>query len=357
MPPNQPVPKVQYHLPILPPIQPELEAYSQEIAALQTRFSGTTNFLNPNQYMPKTVRAKLPLLRVPRLLFGLHQWPQLRQMDQLVDLHQLYNPDPYPYPILRRLTKPVVYVLSGGASEPPPNINYFAHMGAVVVYDEASADVLKSCGLSNVFVARTGIDTQKFTHSPLPVPTETAPNFRLLMASAPWTEAQFATKGIDALLAAACDLPHLYLTFLWRGVLAREMSARVAAARLQDRVTVIDELVDVNQILSTVHATVVLATHADIVKAYPHSLLDSLAAGKPMLLSSALAMADYVAQREVGVVVDAVEGTQVVAAIKELMERYRGLADRAVRVGRDDFSQGAMIDSYAAIYAQVLGNG
>lgn len=354
MSPKQTQPTVQFHLPILPPIEPELEAYSQEIAALRSQFRGTVNFLNPNQHLPARVRKTLPLLRIPRLLFGFQQWPQLRQMDRAVDLHHFYNPDPFPYPILRRLSKPVVYVLSGGARTCPKHLDYFAQLSALVVYDEASASILRTCGLSNVFVARTGIDTQKFSHTPLAAPADEHSEIRLLMASAPWSAEQFDSKGIDALLTAARNMPNLHLTFLWRSVLYDEMMARVAASGLQDRVRVIDQLVDVNEILANVHATVVLAKDANIVKAYPHSLLDSLAAGKPVIISSALAMANYVAQRQVGAVVDQVEPAQVVAAIRTLIAHYETLAEQAVRFGQIDFSQATMIDSYAEIYAQIL---
>jgi len=354
---------IHYHLPILPPAQPEVEAYSQEIAALQTRFGGVQsfsnpNFLNPNQHLPQALRRRLPLLRVPRLLFGYHQPRRLRQIDQAVDLHQFYNPDPFPYPILRTLQKPVVYVLSGGAGTVRPNVDFFNAMSAVAVYDQRSVDQLQEWGITNAVYVKSGIDTKKFTHAPLAAPADTNseadPTVHLLMASAPWSDKQFASKGIDALLAAARELPDLHLTFLWRGVLYSEMIQRVVAFGLQDRVCVINELVNVNEILATVHASVVLATHSNIVKAYPHSLLDSLAAGKPVLVSSALALADYVAERDVGVVIDTVNVDAVVAGVRELVDRYAALADNAVTFGQQDFSQEAMIDSYEEVYARLL---
>ena len=110
-----------------------------------------------------------------------------------------------------------------------------------------------------------------------------------MVASAPWTVAQFASKGVDVLLDTAVANPNLRLTFLWRGVLFAEMMQKVTAMNLADRVTVINEQVDVNQMLATVHGTINLAAHSEIIKAYPHSLLDSLAAGKPVLVDKPLA--------------------------------------------------------------------
>ena len=45
-----------------------------------------------------------------------------------------------------------------------------------------------------------------------------------------------STKGIDALLNAAAQMPNLRLTFLWRGVLFDEMIRRVRHFRLENRV-------------------------------------------------------------------------------------------------------------------------
>jgi len=50
----------------------------------------------------------------------------------------------------------------------------------------------------------------------------------------------------------------------------------------------------VNKTLVSVHAAITLADREGIIKVYPHSLLDALAAGKPVLVSRAIPMADYV---------------------------------------------------------------
>jgi glycosyltransferase involved in cell wall biosynthesis len=333
--------KIGYYLTILPPKMPEAEALTQEITTLRNWFGGELIYLNPNQNSP---------VYLPRLLFGFHKLKELRAKETNLDLHHLYNPDPFPFPILRRLRRPVIYTISSGVGTKRPSLNFFKSLAAVAVADERSLKRLKSWGLDNVGLVRPGIDTSRFTCSPLSLKSE----LKLLVGSAPWTLAQFQTKGVDALLAAARQNSHLHLIFLWRGMLAGEMMKRLRQSGLEDRVTVLDQLVDVNQILADVHAGICLAARPGIVKSYPHSLLESLAAGKPVLVSRAIPMADYVESTGCGRVVERVEPADILQAIEGLVCDYESLQKSAQQVGPREFSQQRMIDSYRTLYDQVL---
>lgn len=331
---------ILYHLPILPPQMPAGEALSQEIQALREYNGGALVYVNPNAH---------GRLYTPRLLFGLAMLKTLRAREPGLDLHHFYNPDPFPFPYLLRLKRPVIYTIASGIGAQRLPAWYFNRLAAVTVYDERSRQRLARAGVRNVHLIRPGIDTTHFTCTPLPLERE----LRLLVASAPWTRAQFRSKGIDALLEAARQEPRLRLTFLWRGVLADEMQRRVAALGLGERVTVSDALVDVNAVLAGVHATVALATTPGIVKAYPHSLLDSLAAGKPVLVSQAIPMADYVAQTGCGQVVDKVTAVSILEAVAALREDYPAASGVAADVGKRDFSQTRLIDGYHDLYDKI----
>jgi len=334
--------RILYHVATLPPRMPRAEAISQEIAALQRCFGGDVVYVNPNSQSP---------VYVPRLLFGFHKLRGLRGREAGVDLHHFYNPDPYPFLYLRALQRPVVFSVTCGVRERHPRVGFLSWMAAVVASDERSLHRLRSWGLQNVFLARPGIDIGRFAHAPVPLRGEV----RLMVGSAPWTKRQFTTKGVEALLLAARQAPELRLVFLWRGVLADEIARRVRQMGLESQVTVLNELVDVNQVLAGVHASITLATVSDIVKSYPHSLLDSLAAGKPVLVSRAIPMADYVERTGCGVVVETVSPAGVLAAADVLAHRYDDLERTARKVGRVDFSQERMIDSFRQVYEQVLG--
>jgi glycosyltransferase involved in cell wall biosynthesis len=333
---------VLYHLATLPPQMPRAEAISQEITALRAHFGGGVVHVNPNQHFP---------LYVPRLLFGLHQLRAFRRRETDLDLHHFYNPDPFPFPYLRLLRRPVIYSITCGVGDQRPNVAFFSALAGVAVSSERGRERLKAWGLENVFLVRPGIDVGRFTCSPLPLRSE----IRLMVGSAPWTRGQFRSKGVEALLSAARQAPHLRLVFLWRGVLTEEMTRRVRLMGLEKQVVVLNEQVDVNAVLASVHASVTLAAAPGIVKSYPHSLLDSLAAGKPVLVSRAIPMADYVEKMGCGVVVESVSSTDVLAALETLSEKYETLQKSAQEAGQRDFAQEHLIVSFRRMYERVLG--
>jgi len=320
---------------------PAAEALSQEIEALRRVYTGDLLYLNPNRQA---------IGRIPRIFFGFQRLREIRRREAQIDLHHFYNPDPFPFPILRFLRRPIVYTISSGLAADQPISSFFEHISWVTVPDERSLAYLRAAGIVRASVVRAGVDTGRFTHAPQPDGDE----IRLLMASAPWTAAQFGSKGVDALLAAASREPRLHLIFLWRGVLTEAMMAHIERMGLQRQVTVLDRLVDVNQILAGVHAAVALADGPGIVKSYPHSLLDSLAAGKPVLVSRAISMADYVSSTGCGEVVADVTPEAILEAVDRLLNDYAQLVEVAQTVGKRDFTQEAMVDGYGRIYRSLV---
>jgi glycosyltransferase involved in cell wall biosynthesis len=334
---------IVYILPTLSPNSSKAEAIAQEIALLRQNFGGEVIHINPNALLPR------PL--IPRLGFGWHSLPKLYRMAQEADLFHFFNPDPFPYPFLLALPKPVVYTITAGVNA-RPNLAFFRRMARVTVPDERTLAQLQRWGLHNVAWQRPGIATQHFTHNPLPL--SNGEPLRLLVASAPWTLAQFSSKGFDALLATAQRLPDLHLTLLWRGLLIREIERRIDALGLGERVTVINETVDVNQVLARVHAAAIFATTPGIIKSYPHSLLDALAAGKPILLNKTIPMADYVNDKQCGVVAEGVTPDVIMTALAQLRTHYSRYAQNAAAVGRRDFTEEAALEAATAIYTSAI---
>jgi glycosyltransferase involved in cell wall biosynthesis len=335
---------IAFLLPTPPPVRPQAEAYAQEIAILCARFDGETLCINPNPLIPEGIG-----LQIPRPFFGFHQPLALRQLGARNRIFHCYSPTLYPYPVLATLSRPVVYSLTGGYTAERDDPAFFNGLAAVTVPDPESRERLLASGLENVHVVQSGIDADRFDVHAL----EIGDHVHLLMASAPWTLAQFADKGIDAMLAAVAAEPRLRVTFLWRGVLTETMRERVRRADVADRVAVIDEMVDVGEALAGVHAGVNLATDGGIVKAYPHSLLEALAAGKPVIVSRQIPMATYVGSRGVGVVVDEITSSAILDAVARLESEYDQLSESARKNRCGDFTIEGMVDSYRKVYASI----
>ncbi len=300
-----------YHLTMPASPMADCEAVAQDVRLLQRIAPGKQVHLYP---------VRKPGTRIPRALWGLHQLPTLWRAERLADFHHIFNPDPFPFPSLRLLKRPVIYTVVGSVCDTHQRmaLQLSRFVKAIIVFSEADRARLESWGIAQTRCIHPAIDAGKFSYTP---PPEHAP-FTLLAGSAPWTREQFKTKGVDTLLEAVQRRRDLRIIFLWRGILLEEMMRRVNSLGVADRVHVLNERVDVNRILALANASIVLAARSDLVKAYPHSLLESLAAGKPVLVSRTVPMASWVEQMGLGVVIHQMNVADLLAGLDELQARY-----------------------------------
>jgi len=334
---------VLYHLTVPSSPLARCDAVVQEVRALRAHFGGDIVHLYP---------GRAPGTRFPRRWWGLHRLLYLLRIDQQVHCHHIYNPDPYPFAVLSWLRRPIIYTAAAGAQRAAPAMvrALARRCHTLVVATEDERTLLATWDVANVAVVRPGIELARFSYTPLP--SGTSPT--LLMASAPWTLAQFESKGVTTLLSLAQEMPDLHLVFLWRGVLVDEMRRRVRAAGLDSRVEVLDYQVDVNAILARVHATVVLAEGDAIIKAYPHSLLESLATGRPVLVSAGIPMAQDVTRAETGVVVESLAIAHLRVAVEQLLTDYSRYQKRVLAAQVGNWSTARVIADYEQIYSAVV---
>ncbi len=335
--------RVAFHLTIPPPARPGLDAVVQEAQWLARRFDGGLHYLYPFRRFSRLV---------PKALCGLRQRRLLESLDGEVDVHHLFSGDLIDYPALRRLEKPVVYALTTGLG--PDRLPRWRSLpgwiARLVTAGEETRDVLTRRGLRRVEHMAPAIDVERFSHAPLPFGRELV----LLAGSAPWDRRQFRSKGFEALLAVAELLPNLRLVLLWRGVLTGEIKRRVRRHRLDDRVEIIDQQVDVDRVLARVHAAVVLAEQPGLVKAFPHSLLEALAAGKPIVTSRGLAIAGLAKRHRCGEVLGGLGVPELTAALKRLMAEYPRYEAAARGLDMSPFSRERLLADYGRIYDQVV---
>jgi glycosyltransferase involved in cell wall biosynthesis len=322
-----------------PPVFEGTDAVLQEVAALRHAFEGQILNLCP---------LKTSTRRFPKQLFGLHKIRDIREQEGRCKIDHLYFPAPYSFPVLRLLRNPVFYTVTASLNmkKRPSALSQLAKLARIIVSSERDADALKSWGLTNYAIVQPGIDSSGITPGTLPLGRE----LTLLMASAPWNSRQFELKGIDLLLAAAAGLPFLRLILLWRGILADDLARRVERLKIEGRVEIVNRRVELHDYLARAHATVLLARDGGIVRSFPHSLMESLAAGKPVLLSHAIAMSDYVSRHRCGVVVHDMTVPALSAAIELLRHNYVEMAGSATQIGPDAFPIESMVESYRGLY-------
>ena len=329
-----------------PPSVPGADAVFQEVAALQQAFGAEAANLFP---------LARPTVWVPPQLYGMQHLPRAADWNRRFDIFHVVHATLRPFPFLRLLRKPIVYTAAASvqpAWELKPLPLHLIH--TLVVTNERDREMMQCLGRPASVMIRPGIDTTRFDSVPPPPPP--AP-FTLLVGSAPWTPAQFASKGIIALLDAAVAMEDLRLVFLWRGLHRDRLQHLIAQRGLQPRCEVLDGPADVPAVLSRCHAAVVLAATRKLVKAYPHSLLEALAAGRPILAGNTLGIADYAASAGCGVAVNGADAHSTLASITRLRENYPALRDSAARLRARDFSLASFVEAHRSLYDRIAHEG
>jgi len=331
--------KILYHITSIVPPFPDTDAVFQEVKALESRFGGTTINLYP---------FKRPFRFFPRFLYGIHRRQELTKIESSFDLHHVFHPTPYIFPILKRLKKPIIYSVNAGINGHPLLKKKSLFIHTLVISNKRDEAALQSCGVRNYRLILPGINTSRFSYTP-----PSSNDFVLLVSSAPWIPQQFKQKGIDALLEAVSRTTNMRLIFLWRGLLIKELEKRIKKFKVKDHVEIINKKTDVNKVLARSHATVVLAESSELVKAYPHSLLESLAAGKPVLTSQAIPMADFVQENRCGEVISKINVEELKRGIERLRENYDDYQKQAFVIGQRDFSLSTMLKAFEQLYSEI----
>lgn len=330
-----------------PPIIRKTDASFEEIVTLRNAFSGTIVHLHP---------FTRPKWKVPNAVLGFTRIRTILQAQTTAKVVNVFNPAPYDFPILRFLKKPVIYTITASIDPAIDNrrLAFLNRLDGVIVSNGRDRKKLLDASISNVFEIKPGIDLSTFADAGNGLPLPDGGRLKLLSASAPWSHEQFQTKGITALLDAVAADENLELTVVMRGSFASEARQMVDARGIAERVTILDGFQDMKPLVMAADLVVLMASDPAAIKAWPHSLLEGLAAGKPVITSRQIAMADLVRQSGCGMVVDAVSS----AALLEAVEHFRNNREKVISAARffewEAFSIDRMLDQYEAVYNSVL---
>lgn len=323
-----------------PPKFAQTDAGYQETSLLKSHFGGVELSLFP---------FRQPSRLLPRAAYGWHLHEQLRLHESKLVLNHIFMPSIQHYPVLKVLHNPTILSIQAGIHH--MTMRKYKHLqkvSKVLVNNPRDGVILKSWGIKHYALIHPGVDTQHISNDH----PDIGDPFTILMASAPWEKGQFTSKGIDLLLEAVSKTTGLRLTLLWRGILVDDLRERIRRWGVHDRVRIINEFIDINQILKEAHAVVLLASATDLVKAYPHSLIEGLAAGKPLITSQAIPMSDYIQDHDLGEVLDDFTTTSLLKSIDQLRHTYERKRSSVVSKGASDFNPKRMLDQMKLIYRE-----
>lgn len=325
------------------PILQGTDALYNEIELLKNNFGGHVHSLFP---------FKKPVSRFPAFLYGYHNFNKVKNAADNSELNHIFAPSLVYLPILNLLSKPIIFSIVTSINTQSKLLPkaFIKKLNTLVVSNRRDATYMRSKNHKNVVVIKTGIDVNPFTKHQLPVNGI----FNLLMASAPWENKQLTSKGIHLLLSALKRADNLHLTLLLRNVLVNEIGHLVKDYGVSEKVTLINQKTNVPELLKTIHATILLSSDASVVKAYPHSLIESLISGKPVIISNQIAMADFVKENNCGVVLNDFGASHLLGLVDELQVNYNQYCNATFALDVSQFSNKRMLADYKKLYSRLV---
>jgi glycosyltransferase involved in cell wall biosynthesis len=228
------------------------------------------------------------------------------------------------------------------------NRRHLTRFKYIVVESQRHQEIMKQLGIDEhkvklIYPPAVGMDYKP-----------ASPPFKILFASSPPGRHQFLSRGIRLVLQVAVRLPEVEFILVWRKRHYEALRKLIAAAGV-DNVSVINDYVeDMGALYDAAHATMLPGLDFTSFKPAPHSAIESLGRGKPLLLTPTSSIADLVTQWRCGLVCEpTVAGFE--AAVRSLMARYGELQENCHRAAAACFSQETFIAKYRLLYEELLG--
>jgi len=232
---------------------------------------------------------------------------------------------------------------TGSLSSIERNFEYLKSFAFVVVESERDRQIMEQGGVAetSLKLIRPGFEIARYIPAGGP--------FRLLFASSPFGNYQLLGRGIYLILEVAQRLRDVEFLLVWRESYADRLSSLVRERGLSNVQVVNGYLPNMGEVYDSVHGSILPALDYASVKPCPHSGVEALAHGKPILASSMTSLASVVRRRECGVCFEP-NTEDLISAIERMREEYDKLQANCHEVVREMFSPEYFRREYMALY-------
>ncbi len=191
------------------------------------------------------------------------------------------------------------------------------------------------------------VDLGSFSYAPA------SGKFKILYASCPTRKEDFEKRGINLIIKFAEQNKSTDILLAWRKDALQEMQKALSQKQVKN-IRIKNEIIkDMGTEYGQVHATIIPYTQFDdFLKLIPNSALESLAAGKPVLVSTKTGLAGIIGKYKCGVVFDpTVEDLQ--RAVTELQKHYSAYQKNCRKTAEKLFSKEIFLQKYEDLYKKI----
>jgi glycosyltransferase involved in cell wall biosynthesis len=194
------------------------------------------------------------------------------------------------------------------------------------------------------------VDLAVFTPSPAPQGP-----FTVLFVSSPDRKEWLHARGIDLLLETAELCREMRFILLWRpwGDSAAEVQQLIDRRRLQNVHLRVQRISDMPQVYATSHATVAPFRDLSRCKPSPNSIAESLACGRPVIVTPQVGFAEMIGAGRAGLVTRD-DPEHFANQLQELRANWELFSANARQLAERKLGVRRFLDSYRRIYAALI---
>ncbi len=194
------------------------------------------------------------------------------------------------------------------------------------------------------------VDLKRFS------PTSESPKpFTVLFASSPEESSWLVARGVPQLLDAAALRPEMRFRLLWRpwGNSLGQVRQWINERELRNVDLKVGRCEDMASQYQTAHVTTAMFTDPERSKPSPNSIVESLACGRPVLVSEQVGLAEVIRDGQAGIVCQA-NGEAIAAALDRLESGWVQYSSAARSLAEKWFGADRFLRKYGQLYAEVL---
>ncbi len=221
----------------------------------------------------------------------------------------------------------------------------------VIEHAEAKDDLLR-VGIDNsqIRLIYPPVDLSRF----FPATAPSAP-FTVLFASSPEEEGWLDARGIPQILDMAVLRPKMHFRLLWRpwGNSEKRVRQWIAERKLQNIEVSVGCFRDMPGEYNKAHVTLAPFTDVGRSKAVPNSVIESMACGRPVIVTKAVGLANLIDENKAGIVC-AAKSEELVEQLDRLARDWDYYSLAARKLAERQFGVERFLTEYQQLYADVL---
>ncbi len=329
--------------------RPEFEAISKEVQLLARHFAEKNKVRIHDLHLDGILKWEWNRRKISyHFLYYPLLFPFTKHLSRSSDINHIYTSlGDRPY---LKMLQPDKTILTAAAScherKIKRRLKSLKQLRMIIVETEYHQKLLQSLGINpeKIKLIYPPVDLASFSYTPA------SGKFKILYASCPTRTEDFEKRGIDLLIDFAEQNGSTDILLAWRSGAVRKMQDILSQKKIKNMLIKNEIVKNMNTEYAQAHATIIPYTQFDdFLKLIPNSALESLAAGKPLLVSSKTELAAMVKKYRCGVVFEP-NPHDLQKAVQELQKNYNAYQQNCRKIAEKLFSKEIFLEKYKDLY-------